>query len=103
MAQEVPNMAPKSNQVGAMLGSKIALDAPKSEQKTTPKAAPKKHSERTYIGVPRGCRIEGTAAEGRTSGALAPMHFSTKIVTTLWENIISAKYAFPAPLGEGNY
>ena len=42
MSQKVPNMAPKSAQVGAMLGSKAVLDPPKSEEKTTPKTRQKK-------------------------------------------------------------
>ena len=44
MSQKVPNMAPKSAQVGAMLGSKAVLDPPKSEEKTTPKTTPKKNN-----------------------------------------------------------
>ena len=42
MSQKMPNMAPKSSQVGAMLGSKTVLDAPKSEENTTPKTRQKK-------------------------------------------------------------
>ena len=42
MSQKVPNMAPKSAQVGVMLGSKTVLDPPKSEEKTTPKTTQKK-------------------------------------------------------------
>ena len=42
MTPEIPNMAPKSAQVGVMLGSKTVLDPPKSEEKTTPKTAQKK-------------------------------------------------------------
>ena len=38
-SQKVVNMAPKWAQVGAMLGSKIVLDPPKSEEKTTPKTS----------------------------------------------------------------
>ena len=38
-SQKVANMAPKWAQVGAMLGSKIVLDPPKSEEKTTPKTS----------------------------------------------------------------
>ena len=41
MYQKVVNMAPTWAQVGAMLGSKIVLDPPKSEEKTTPKTTPK--------------------------------------------------------------
>ena len=46
MSQKVPNMAPKSAQVGAMLGSKTVLDPPKSEEKTTPKTRQKKTAPR---------------------------------------------------------
>ena len=42
MVQKVANMAPKSAQVGAMLGSSTVLDPPKSEEKATPKKKPKK-------------------------------------------------------------
>ena len=42
MSQKVPNMAPKSAQVGVMLGSKTVLDPPKSEEKTTLKTRLKK-------------------------------------------------------------
>ena len=37
MSQKVPNMAPKSAQVGVMLGSKTVMDPPKSEAKTMSK------------------------------------------------------------------
>ena len=42
MSQKVPNMAPKSAQVGVMLGSKNVLDPPKSQEKKTPKTKQKK-------------------------------------------------------------
>ena len=29
--------------------------------------------------------------------------FRYKVVKSLWENAIPANFAFPAPLGEGNY
>ena len=41
MLQMVPNMAPKSTQVGAMLASKTVLDPPKSAQEATPNPTPK--------------------------------------------------------------
>ena len=45
MSQKVANMGPKWAQVGAMLGAKIDLDPPKSEEKTTTKTTPKKHTK----------------------------------------------------------
>ena len=42
IVQKVANMAPKSTQVEAKLGSRAVLDPPKSEEKTTPKTRQKK-------------------------------------------------------------
>ena len=47
MVQKVPNMAPKSAQVGAMLGSKTVLDPPKTEEKATPKTPQQKAPQNT--------------------------------------------------------
>ena len=47
MTQKMPNMAPKSTQDGAMLGSRTLLDTPKNEEKTTPKETPKKKPKKT--------------------------------------------------------
>ena len=65
MAEKWPKMVPKWAQVGAMLGSKIVLDPPKSEEKTTPKtsggSAGGGNSER---GGAEGGEIEGTHLGG---------------------------------------
>ena len=42
MSQKVPNMAPKSAQVGVMLGSKPVLDPPRTDEKMTPKKTQQK-------------------------------------------------------------
>ena len=47
MIQKVPNMVPKSTQVGAMLGSRTVLEPPKNEEKATPKETPKKKPKKT--------------------------------------------------------
>ena len=47
MLQNRSNMAPKSPQVGAMLGSEAVLEPSKSEEKTTPKETPKKKPKKT--------------------------------------------------------
>ena len=53
ISQKVANTAPKSTQVGAMLGSKTVLDPPKSEEKTTPKTTPKKKPKKTPKRAPK--------------------------------------------------
>ena len=46
MVQNGSNMAPKSAQVGAMLGSKTVLDPSKSAQERTPKTRPNKNTQK---------------------------------------------------------
>ena len=61
MSQKVSNIAPIEAQVGAMLGSRIVLDPPKSEDKTetendSEKARPKTTQQKTCLSKEREAR-----------------------------------------------
>ena len=55
MLQNRSNMATKSSQVGAMLGSETVLEPSKSEEKTTPKETPKKKPKKTPKRAKKTC------------------------------------------------
>ena len=85
------NMAPKSTQVGAMLGSKTVLDPPKSAQETTPKTRPtkdtKKESKKNLTDNEREARLhvktwEELKSEMRTVGYVKQAHEHKWVITT---------------------
>ena len=72
ISQKVANMASKSTQVGAMLGSKTVLDAAKSEEKQQtktpskkqPKTAPKRQPKTAPGRVRPGLAWNGKSEKG---------------------------------------
>ena len=68
MVQNGSNMAPKSTQVGAMLGSKTDMDLPKSEAKTNSKRCLQKLDFWSHLGG-----ILGRKSKKCTKNALAEL------------------------------
>ena len=67
MVQNGSNMAPKSTQVGAMLGSKTVMDPPKSEAKTMSKKCLQKVDFLSHLGP-----ILGPIKQKQLTGGVDP-------------------------------